>query len=114
MPAEENHKKTSKLLELVSIYFIFFTKTQCKTIVLMTGRGVVGWMDAGWISKSFPLENSIISNQELPEHTGRQLRKGLLPSARQDPPRWCAGPGLRCSQSARRTTAVVHTLRTAC
>lgn len=33
-------------------------------------------MDAGWMSKSFPLENSIIPNQELPEHTGRQLRRG--------------------------------------
>lgn len=77
----------------------------------MTGRGVVGWMDIGWISKSFPLQNCIISNQELREHTGRQPRKGLLLSARQDPPR-CAGPGLRCSPHGE-PQPVVHTPSTA-
>lgn len=70
-------------------------------------------MDVGWISKSFPLQNSIISNQELPEHTGRQLRKELLVSARQDPPRWCADPGLRCSPHGE-PQPLVRMLRTAC
>lgn len=58
--------KDPKLLELKSP-FIFFTKIQRKTIVLMTGKGV-GRMDMAWISKSAPLQN-LTSNQEPPEHT---------------------------------------------
>jgi len=64
----------------MTFIFIFFTKIQHKTIVLMTGKG--GGMDMAWTSKSFRLQNGIISNQEPPAHTHRpRPRRGSRPSS---------------------------------
>lgn len=52
-------------------------------------------MDMAWTSKSFPLQNVIIPNQELPEHTHRRRLQRQRPPAQTGPPPQCAGLGLR-------------------
>lgn len=91
-------QKTTKLLELVSMYFIlfFFTKIPCQTIVLMTRKG--GWMDMAWRAENSPSKCHHLK-PGAHERTGRQLRK-RLPLPHSGPVALCAGPGWKCAHRA--------------
>lgn len=90
------------------MYFIFFTKIPCQTIVLMTRKG--GWMDMAWRAENSPSKCHHLKPGAR-ERTGRQLRRGY--PSRTVGPRPCAQaqagsaptaePGQRCpAQNGRR------------
>lgn len=85
-------QKTTKLLELVSMYFIFFTKIPCQTIVLMTKKGG-GWTWHG--EQRTPLLSVFISNQELESAQAGNSRRGSPPA------QWAHGPVRRPQLEAR-------------
>lgn len=67
------------------LFFIFFTKTQRKTIVLMTGKGV-GWMDMAWVLVELAPPEHKRCREERPHSHRQAAPEGLFLGAR------CPGP----------------------